>query len=356
MSWLPARSGPSTFAHARTAPPLRPRPRPPRPHGPARRRSDRRRGGPRLQARGHRRRGRLELGDPVGEADQARAGADPGHEDTRARLRPLQPRRCPARLKVRASKFNDLTVQRRVGRLDPDTNYRYRFCTPGGARSATGKFTTAAGPKQRKTIRFALAGDQDARPRPGGTKPYWNRFGVWRRIIKQRNDFNVLMGDTIYSDTEVPGYERRTSPRPSSRSGMPTSSTSARGRGSGPAARPPTTPTGTTTSSSTTSRASRTAFRRATTARISATSRSTARSSTSAGSGPSGTKTRSPYTKETGIYRSERWGKNSRSSSSTSAPSAAPAPTTTANAITRRGAATRTSPRPRRRARAICSR
>ena len=41
---------------------------------------------------------------------------------------------------------------------------------------------------------------------PGGTTPYWNDFGVWKQINGEQNDFNVLMGDTIYSDTEVPGY------------------------------------------------------------------------------------------------------------------------------------------------------
>ena len=57
-----------------------------------------------------------------------------------------------------------------------------------------------------ETIRFALSGDQDARPAPGETTPYWNNFEVWKAIKPQRNDFNVLVGDTIYSDTEVPGY------------------------------------------------------------------------------------------------------------------------------------------------------
>ena len=60
-----------------------------------------------------------------------------------------------------------------------------------------------------ETIHFALSGDQDARPLPGGTTPYWNNFEVWSAILKQSNDFNVLMGDTIYSDTEVPGYGTR---------------------------------------------------------------------------------------------------------------------------------------------------
>jgi alkaline phosphatase D len=110
---------------------------------------------------------------------------------------------------VEAKKSNDLTVQREVGGLKAGTSYRYRFCTADGGGSAVGKFTTAPALNDKGTIRFALAGDQDARPLPGEKKPYWNNFGVWRRIIKQSNDFNVLMGDTIYSDTEVPGYKKK---------------------------------------------------------------------------------------------------------------------------------------------------
>ena len=79
-----------------------------------------------------------------------------------------------------------------------------------GRRSAVGHFRTAPKKSRAKTIRFALAGDQDARPLPRSKsrKPYWNSFGIWRQIRRQDNDFNVLMGDTIYSDTEVPGYRK----------------------------------------------------------------------------------------------------------------------------------------------------
>ena len=111
-----------------------------------------------------------------------------------------------AEAKVKAVKDDDNTVQAKVKGLEPDTDYRYRFCRPNGSRSDTGKFTTAPAAKQSKTIHFALAGDQDARPVPGGTTPYWNNFEVWKQINAEHNDFNVLLGDTIYSDTEVPGY------------------------------------------------------------------------------------------------------------------------------------------------------
>ncbi len=106
---------------------------------------------------------------------------------------------------LNASKKNDLTVQLEVGGLKPGADYQYRFCQKG-SKSPIGHFMTAPKPGQNKAIRFALSGDQDARHVPGEPQPYWNDFGVWNRIRAQNNDFNVLMGDTIYSDTEVPGY------------------------------------------------------------------------------------------------------------------------------------------------------
>lgn len=104
-----------------------------------------------------------------------------------------------------AKKSHDLTVQKKVSGLKPGRRYKYRWCMEGGRRSAVGHFDTAPAPGQAKTIRFAITGDQDASPLPGQATPYWNDFGVWRRIKKEGNNFNVLMGDTIYSDSEVPG-------------------------------------------------------------------------------------------------------------------------------------------------------
>ncbi|TFG72045.1 MAG: hypothetical protein E4H22_03395, partial [Solirubrobacterales bacterium] len=83
---------------------------------------------------------------------------------------------------VKATKSNDLTVQKRVKGLKPGKAYKYRFCMKGGKKSETGKFKTAPKKKQAKTIHFALAGDQDARPLKGEKKPYWNNFEVWKRI------------------------------------------------------------------------------------------------------------------------------------------------------------------------------
>jgi alkaline phosphatase D len=117
-----------------------------------------------------------------------------------------RPNKLPKGRGIKAKRENDLTVQKRVGGLKTETGYNYRFCTKNGDYSATGHFVTAPGKKSNRPIRFALAGDQDARPIPGESQPYWNDFQVWDRIRQQDNDFNVLMGDTIYSDTEVPGY------------------------------------------------------------------------------------------------------------------------------------------------------
>jgi alkaline phosphatase D len=105
---------------------------------------------------------------------------------------------------VRARKSRDNTVQLRVRGLRPDTRYWFRFAR-GRKRSAVGTFVTAPRPKQNATVEFALSGDQDFSPAPGQTAPYWNDGGVLRRMKAERNDFNVMLGDTIYSDSEVPG-------------------------------------------------------------------------------------------------------------------------------------------------------
>jgi alkaline phosphatase D len=106
---------------------------------------------------------------------------------------------------AKALKSNDLTVQKKVTGLKPGRRYKYRWCMSSGRRSAVGHFDTSPAAGQAKTIRFSITGDQDASPLPGSTTPYWNDFSVWRRIKAEGNNFNVMMGDTIYSDSEVPG-------------------------------------------------------------------------------------------------------------------------------------------------------
>ena len=106
---------------------------------------------------------------------------------------------------VAAKKGHDNTVQKRVKRLRPNTKYWFRFVGKRGTRSDVGAFKTAPKSKQNASIRFAWSGDQDFNPEPGKTTPYWNNGEVLARMKAERNNFNVMLGDTIYSDSEVPG-------------------------------------------------------------------------------------------------------------------------------------------------------
>ena len=108
------------------------------------------------------------------------------------------------RLKVEATPANDLTVQRRVDDLQSSTRYWYRF-TSGAATSDAGTFATAPKQKDDATIRFAWTGDYDAERAPAETDPFWNDFEVFGSMEAEGNDFNIGLGDTIYSDSEVPG-------------------------------------------------------------------------------------------------------------------------------------------------------
>jgi alkaline phosphatase D len=105
-------------------------------------------------------------------------------------------------LRLRASRSNDLTVQARITGLQPATRYAYRF-RQAGRVSATGRFTTAPDASANARVRFAITGDADATPAAGGKPAY--SFGVYRRMAAERNDFNVNLGDTIYSDSGIGG-------------------------------------------------------------------------------------------------------------------------------------------------------
>ena len=104
-----------------------------------------------------------------------------------------------------AQKSHDNTVQAQVKRLKPNKRYWFRFVGNRGKRSDVGTFMTAPKPSQSKTIKFGWSGDQDFNSQPGQSKPFWNDGGVLRRMKSERNAFNVMLGDTIYSDSEVPG-------------------------------------------------------------------------------------------------------------------------------------------------------
>jgi alkaline phosphatase D len=103
-----------------------------------------------------------------------------------------------------ASPLADLTVQATVKRLRHRKRYRFRFCQ-GSSESQVGKFRTAPRRKARKTIRFAVTGDADGAFNPATGQPAYNLFEVYRQVAAERNDFNVNLGDVIYSDSAVPG-------------------------------------------------------------------------------------------------------------------------------------------------------
>jgi alkaline phosphatase D len=102
-----------------------------------------------------------------------------------------------------ARQANDLTVGVPVNGLQPNTAYLYRF-RQGGTSSQLGSFRTAPAPTAAANVSFAISGDADATPGANG-KPAYNGFQVYARMAAERNDFNLNIGDTIYSDSEVGG-------------------------------------------------------------------------------------------------------------------------------------------------------
>jgi alkaline phosphatase D len=104
---------------------------------------------------------------------------------------------------VRARRGNDNTVTRKVRGLRPGKTYFYRF-TGRGKRSDVGRFRTAPRTNANAAVEFALSGDADGVRKLGGS-PFYNDFGVYRRMAEQGNHFNINLGDTIYTDSEVAG-------------------------------------------------------------------------------------------------------------------------------------------------------
>jgi alkaline phosphatase D len=102
------------------------------------------------------------------------------------------------------SAARDWTVRARTPRLRPATTYYYRFLA-GRLSSPIGRFRTAPLPSTPATVRFAISGDADATRARGASVPFFNTFGVYARMAAERNDFNLNIGDTIYSDSEVGG-------------------------------------------------------------------------------------------------------------------------------------------------------
>jgi alkaline phosphatase D len=112
--------------------------------------------------------------------------------------------RVVARRNAFADPANDLTVQVRMTGLEPGKRYAYRF-RQGSTPSQLGFFRTAPRPSADARVRFAFTGDADATHTENGKPAY--SFDVYARMAAERNDFNVNVGDTIYSDSAVGGAE-----------------------------------------------------------------------------------------------------------------------------------------------------
>jgi len=105
------------------------------------------------------------------------------------------------RVSARAKATSDLTVRIAVPVLRPGATHTYRF-VQGDTESPTGTFVAPFPPARGGSVRFAISGDADATPASNG-KPAFTTFGVYARMAAERNDFNINLGDTIYSDSEV---------------------------------------------------------------------------------------------------------------------------------------------------------
>jgi alkaline phosphatase D len=106
-------------------------------------------------------------------------------------------RRGPRRYLLSSRKSNDYTVQRTVRGLRPARRYWFRFRLAGGTRSRLGTFRTAPKRQANETIEFAWTADTNLGRRGDGT-PIWNGGDIFRQMRRERNDFDVHLGDTVY--------------------------------------------------------------------------------------------------------------------------------------------------------------
>jgi alkaline phosphatase D len=103
-----------------------------------------------------------------------------------------------------ASASADNTVRVTISTLHPGTRYFYRFCA-GTQSSRLGSVETAPVATATGPISFALSGDADGTIDPATGQPAYNRFETYGRMASANNDFNVNLGDVMYSDTAVAG-------------------------------------------------------------------------------------------------------------------------------------------------------
>lgn len=99
---------------------------------------------------------------------------------------------------------SDNAVRVAVSPLRPGARYFYRFCQ-GSSSSRLGQFETAPIATSTGAVRFALSGDADGTIDPATGRPAYNTFEAFGRMAAANNDFNVNLGDVMYSDSAVAG-------------------------------------------------------------------------------------------------------------------------------------------------------
>jgi alkaline phosphatase D len=99
---------------------------------------------------------------------------------------------------------SDNAVRTTVSGLRAGTRYAYRFCRDT-ASSRLGRFETAPASGADEPVDFAVTGDADGTIDPATGRPAFNSFEVYARMAAEGNDFNVNLGDIMYSDTSVAG-------------------------------------------------------------------------------------------------------------------------------------------------------
>ena len=109
-----------------------------------------------------------------------------------------------ARMRMDTRRAGGIVALRRVVALRPGARYWYRF-RQGRATSPTGAFRTAPALTASPLVRFAISGDADGARDPRTGRPGYNGFEIYGRMAGEGNDFNVNLGDTIYSDSELSG-------------------------------------------------------------------------------------------------------------------------------------------------------
>ena len=100
---------------------------------------------------------------------------------------------------LRARRRTDNTVQVKLRALRPGTRYHFRFRRTGVGKER-GSFRTAPRLGSRRPVTFAWTGDSDPVKQAG--RLLNAPFAVFTRMRREGNDFNINLGDTIYSDSD----------------------------------------------------------------------------------------------------------------------------------------------------------